>query len=415
MRGLAAMLVICHHVGLLMLPLRDTIVGPTLAAFGVLGMTLFFVLSGFVIHYNYAQKIDSEKSRGALRFLVARFARLYPLFLLFIVINFAGNLGSAIWTKNHAWPSVYLATLPFYLTGTQSWFYAVFHGINLSVAQRYASVAWSISTELFLYLLFIPVVLSGKFATATARRGILILIVAIICRIAFVQMSQVSNLSSWLESSFGSSSILPAQSWLIFYSPYGRCFEFFAGMGLAEIWLARHGKPVSHAEKAVIWFFGLAGIGYILLSFVSSVVLPGSVLFLGNALFKGYVIAVPAALYFLCTAKGRVYTVLCAAPLLFIGEISYSLYLLHADLFPLLRVLPRAEFSHLIPEMLIKTSVFFILLFVLAWLSYRFVEMPARKRVMKIGNSLLGERYKGAELPLAAQEASATEKIRSTI
>ena len=44
-------------------------------------MTLFFVLSGFVIHYNYAGLVTGGRLRGIGAFLWARFARLYPLFL----------------------------------------------------------------------------------------------------------------------------------------------------------------------------------------------------------------------------------------------------------------------------------------------------------------------------------------------
>src|SRR3984885_16373131 len=46
------------------------------------GMTLFFVLSGFVIHYNYAGLVTDGRLRGIAAFLWARFAPLYSLFLL---------------------------------------------------------------------------------------------------------------------------------------------------------------------------------------------------------------------------------------------------------------------------------------------------------------------------------------------
>jgi hypothetical protein len=47
-------------------------------------MTLFFVLSGFVIHYNYAASIERDGARGIANFFVARFARLYPLYIVVI-------------------------------------------------------------------------------------------------------------------------------------------------------------------------------------------------------------------------------------------------------------------------------------------------------------------------------------------
>src|SRR3977135_1829528 len=52
------------------------------------GMTLFFVLSGFVIHYNYRISVTRGGARGLGAFLWARFARVYPLFILTLPFNF---------------------------------------------------------------------------------------------------------------------------------------------------------------------------------------------------------------------------------------------------------------------------------------------------------------------------------------
>jgi peptidoglycan/LPS O-acetylase OafA/YrhL len=44
------------------------------------GMSLFFVLSGFVIHYNYATLVTAGGFRGTAACLWGRFARLYRCF-----------------------------------------------------------------------------------------------------------------------------------------------------------------------------------------------------------------------------------------------------------------------------------------------------------------------------------------------
>src|SRR5580658_5309266 len=51
-----------------------------------LGMALFFVLSGFVIHYNY--KDVCATPGGNKRFFFARFARLYPLYIVLFTAEF---------------------------------------------------------------------------------------------------------------------------------------------------------------------------------------------------------------------------------------------------------------------------------------------------------------------------------------
>ena len=114
-----------------------------------LGMTLFFVLSGFVIHYNYCRTIP--KAGGVRAFAVARFARLYPLYIALFIVDFSytglferGACGRA----GEAGHSLALAN---YLTLTQSWYYAVI--CKSPLIYQYGPVAvvtWSISVEAFL-------------------------------------------------------------------------------------------------------------------------------------------------------------------------------------------------------------------------------------------------------------------------
>ena len=152
LRGLAALLVAGAHYmtmegGAPLSEIVQTLTG--------LGMTLFFVLSGFVIHYNYNATIIRP---GGLRlFFVARFARLYPLYILLFLFDFAytgltarsacGQIGA---------PGEYWSGLAFYLTFTQTWLYAVI--CRASLEYQYgpvAAVSWSISVEVFFYLVYV--------------------------------------------------------------------------------------------------------------------------------------------------------------------------------------------------------------------------------------------------------------------
>jgi peptidoglycan/LPS O-acetylase OafA/YrhL len=59
---------------------------------GVPGMSLFFVLSSFVRHYNYRDLfLRHGTARALCEFVAARFARLYPLYLVFLLIAVAAN------------------------------------------------------------------------------------------------------------------------------------------------------------------------------------------------------------------------------------------------------------------------------------------------------------------------------------
>ena len=120
------------------------------------GMALFFVLSGFVIHYNYASVVTEGRLAGIAAYLWARFARLYPLFLLTL-------LGYVLVSRKHFefWsghPDEFrnvLQALPYFLFSVQSWFYVPIGDTTLIYAiGGSTSLTWSISTEWFFYFLY---------------------------------------------------------------------------------------------------------------------------------------------------------------------------------------------------------------------------------------------------------------------
>src|SRR4051812_20746215 len=113
-------------------------------------MTLFFVLSGFVIHYNYAAVAQAPVSRNLARFCVARFARLYPLFLLLVVLTLLVFQHVRV-LRPLRWTGADWQAAPFYLGLAQSWVYVLFDGRSLLSHLSALQVTWSISTEWFFY------------------------------------------------------------------------------------------------------------------------------------------------------------------------------------------------------------------------------------------------------------------------
>ena len=121
------------------------------------GMTLFFVLSGFVIHYNYAAVVaGGQVVRGIAAFFWARFARLYPLLLLMLALYvLVSNRHLEFWTGHPDRFVSVLHALPYFLLSVQSWFYVPIGNVSLIYALGPpASLTWSISTEWFFYLVY---------------------------------------------------------------------------------------------------------------------------------------------------------------------------------------------------------------------------------------------------------------------
>lgn len=134
-RILAALAVYISHVGP---PAGAPEFVNTFFFSGYSGVTLFFVLSGFVLAINYLDSLRRPTAGGIYRYFVARFARVYPLYVLvlfyFVVRQHA--LGESIdgWWQN--------------ALAIQTW--------DADVARAFSFVppSWSIGVEFFLYACF---------------------------------------------------------------------------------------------------------------------------------------------------------------------------------------------------------------------------------------------------------------------
>ena len=145
-------------------------------------MTLFFVLSGFVIHYNYGASVGSLHARAVYSFAIARFARLYPLFFLCVAISVA--------IPRDPSPSLG-TTLPFYLTMTHDWSPQVVGSGFLG--DVFAPGSWSISAEVFLYLMYIATA-RPIYRFLKCEQAILLMIGALV---AVVTLFYVGKTAGW--------------------------------------------------------------------------------------------------------------------------------------------------------------------------------------------------------------------------
>ena len=155
------------------------------------GMSLFFVLSGFVIHYNYSDRLEKQGGIGGIDFFIARFARLYPLYLCCLAFDLLYQYSYS------QLPNSWWAALPFYLTLTQSWIYLPI-GDHALIYQfgLMPSVAWSISTEWFFYCVY-PFICFGLMRLHRIGEKLLVALVISIVAIALVFAAGAS--ADWLN------------------------------------------------------------------------------------------------------------------------------------------------------------------------------------------------------------------------
>ncbi len=284
LRGCAAILVMYYHF---VLALRvQPFPARAFLAHGYLWVDLFFILSGFVLAYGHSRHFPQRYDPVVhLRFLVSRFARIFPLYAI-VTVESACLL---LWRTGHA----DLGVLALNLLMVQGW----------GLAPSLEGAAWSVSTEWSAYLLF-PLLL---------RLGLRSRWVAGMTASAMFAALAVLACSA---GPFG----LPGQGrsgGLDIYSaatlaPLLRCLAEFM-LGLVVFRVAAHARV-----RCCSWTGGVAvGAACLLLATIS----------LGRDLAT--IVLFCVLLVALSQQRGVLSTLLSASVPYRLGQWSYSIYLLH--------------------------------------------------------------------------------------
>jgi peptidoglycan/LPS O-acetylase OafA/YrhL len=275
----AAWVVVFHTMGYLHPDFRG--LGP-LVTHGETAVDLFFVLSGFILAHVYYGGFAELTGRAWGTFLVRRLARIYPAHLVMLLAWIAyvalGRLGGAvIATPERYEPSAILTNLLL----VQAW------GFDRSLTWNYP--AWSISAEWFAYLLFPPLcLLLHRLGRGRPWLGLLV----------------AEALLVGLDLGFGALHRTYDCS-LLRIAP-----EFLAGVFL---WQLRDRVPLKRPDLLL----ALAIAGFVALAASGVDRLP-------------LVLAAQLVILLTYRAAGPLGRLLAWQPLVYLGEVSYSLYMVHA-------------------------------------------------------------------------------------
>lgn len=349
------------------------------------GMTLFFVLSGFVIHYNYSANLLGNPAVGIYNFFVSRFARLYPLYFLCLCLDLIKNYGYS------TLPKISYEAIPFYLTMTQSWFYKTLgeHSLIYQFGLM-PSVAWSVSTEWFFYVIY-PFVCYAlmKFTNIKVRGSLLMGLCLIMPLMIYTVFMHQQAIDEFAVSQFGALAGAAHHQdsfyrWIVYFSPYSRISEFLVGCLTAAIYMqvARY-RPTEREERIGLIVLICAIISVVLIHhfmFHPPTFLPGLAWI--PILHECFGFAPSVAIIIFCSARYHnfISRFLCNPTILLGGEISYSMYLLHL---PIAEAFSRdaAPASSLIIELADLSRLFIAMIAILgaAMITYRCIEVPARR------------------------------------
>lgn len=346
---------------------------------GFIGVDVFFVISGFLITTHLLAELDREGRVRFARFYARRARRILPA--AFVVIA-ASVVAAVIWypplLMGEVWKDAVATALyvPNYLFAVEGTDYLAEQ--TPSLFQHY----WSLGVEEQFYLLW-PVVLAGA-AAFTRTRRCLFVVLAVLVAVSFAG-GVVQTYSD--------------QPWAFFSLPT-RAWELGAG-GLLALAVSRGIRIPARLAPAAGWI-GLAGIVAV------------AVLFDAGTVFPGVAAALPVAATLLVIlagstpVRGGPGAVLSTRGMLFVGAISYSLYLVH---WPALLV-PQAA-SGFTASLPLPVALGIAALCVpAAWVLHRIVENPVRRMPWLVAarprRSLVAALAGSAACVLLASAAAAT-------
>jgi exopolysaccharide production protein ExoZ len=349
LRGIAALIVVLMHFSSFLQP-----VAPQLSTFlsnGYLGVDVFFVISGFIIYIS----TEEPSTRHSLTFFVRRFCR--------VALPAWVALALCVAIQPPYFKDLILSVLFIPLQNAAPPFY----GYSVLI------VAWTLTYELVFYLIF-SIALS--FGWGRRHRGVM----ATFLIVVLYALSQGKDCCS--------------------LDPYSAPLFILDGLRFPDQLLSIPGNPIS-LEFAVGIFLGWVYVNNRLTrTGATALLLTAPLTFYlivkfqyvaGHGLDRGGILAAAIVLYILCLEawndnrgqansnqprRGRDFNV----ALLLLGEISYSMYLLHPSIKGLVLKLQASVPAFSSASMnVVAFGVALVLTLVGSAVFYRWVELPAQR------------------------------------
>ncbi len=345
LRAVAVLSVLAYHAGLAKI------------SGGFVGVDVFFVISGYLISSIVFSEITQSRF-SVIRFYERRIRRIFPA--LFAMLGV-----SSVFAMIYLLPGELVNYSKSMLAATMSvsnfyfWKHSGYFDFPLSQPLLHT---WSLAVEEQFYICFpIFLVLVRRFAPRQLSASVVVLFAVSLLASAFVVTQHEQT---------------------AFYMLYTRAWELLLGTILSLGLLPRL-KSIWLRNFATIAGVGL--IGYSVLTYTQNTIFPG---------FSALAPCVGSALIIWAGEAGSslVGAILSWRPFVFVGLISYSLYLWHWPIIVLqnmgmlfgVAVLPSLPHFAFLTAHRFDMLVVLILSLILAILSWRFVERPFRSGALRL-------------------------------
>lgn len=348
-RGVAAIWVVLHHFlgGVTYLPGEPFLL--QVFRFGWAGVDIFFILSGFILSYCHAQDFDSANRRVAYpTFLILRISRIYPLhafILLILMLDTSMTLFSHVSEPSEV--EGFVSHHPFHMWDlflsfllVQGWFID---------PDQWNGPAWTISVEWFLYLLF-PVLIS-LYISLSKKWAYIVIAFFYACISLYAILIDDAGIWARLHVSIPGGGILRG------------AVGFSVGILLYRL----------YTEKA-LFTLPWKGIGNAVLLAIPVVIVVTHRITFALPLFA-------VLIYALAHPSNGRHWFWSSAPMVFLGDISYSIYMTQR-LF-----LGRVQAVSVSQPWSVSTLMVGVVLFAFiigsSCLTYKYIERPSRNYIRK--------------------------------
>lgn len=343
LRGWAAFLVIAFHVAAVPQPNLSVPKWLFPIVFnGGTGVILFFVLSAFSLGYAWQQQKQTKSPEIA--FYLRRFFRIAPLFYFWVPIVLAQDL---MLNKSHPLSQLFLSS---------TFLFNLFPGEE----QGIVPASWTLGVEMPFYLVFPLLIATANTPPKAALLYLLSLIVANLWSKGSVHLG--------LEESIRIPFVF---THIIYNLP-----NFILGMVLFLTYEKSIKYQINHKAIRRIALLGAISLYAVMLQDSLARLIPGILFWQGVA---HALLMVSAVL----SHRG----VLVNSVMIFLGTISYSLYLNHLFVIHLLEPLYRKIYLSTWPSLLsysLCLVITLVLVITLSMLTYRFIEVPGIRYGKKI-------------------------------
>lgn len=360
-RAIAVIMVLAYHLKL------------ALFKSGFLGVTVFFVLSGYLITGILISEVEEEGTIDLKNFWLRRIRRLVPavMSMAVVIIFVSAVVNRIIFTKGC---KDFLASV----LGFNNW-WQIFNKVSYFEAAGVPSPfthCWSLAIETQFYLIY-PLILLGIYklvksrGEGRAKRGLLFagvtLLLALISVILMIVLFNPQQDAS-----------------RVYYGTDTRAFSLLFGALLAILWEYRMVPRRLSASVNMV----LGSVSFAVLLVMTIAINGSSNFWYRGGQFVGTILTV-LVIYTVLGRKTWLSRFLSNPVLKWIGDRSYSIYLWH---YPIILLISKG-----IKASWWITLIEIVLSVVLAELSYRFIETPIRHGIIGEYLNILRSRPKSRQ------------------